>query len=355
VRCSRCKHAFFVLPPAETPADAVDQAVGAALHDDPTPGITEDLPEETTIPETPIAAESHESPETAADAPAVEDDESDWQFNGELPADPGDSSPDLHAVRSPGETPPSESFDPSADEPEESLALAAERRDPVPAAASRAVSAPAQASSPRTGDLGSPVDWDFVDRGAGRPAAAAAALPPRTIYVAPAAPAAAAKPAREIPIALQRAGAAAGWLATAALCAIALSRGLAPVAPVSTAWRAPAPGLALEDVRGRWVDSVPLGRLYVVSGRVHNTAATASALPPLVLELRDASGQAVGAPIPLRGAAPPGSLREADASSLAAFGSDPAGGLAPGVTWEFEAAAWPLPDEAARFAIRPSS
>jgi len=151
---------------------------------------------------------------------------------------------------------------------------------------------------------------------------------------------------------LRRAVDAAGWIAVAALCAVALARGLAPPAPVATSWAAPAPGLALENVRGRWLDNASLGRLYVVSGRVENRTPDAAALPPLALELRDASGRALGDPIPLRGAVPPGQLREADAAALATAGSDLPGGLAPGVSWDFEVVAWPLPAKAARFAIR---
>ena len=66
---------------------------------------------------------------------------------------------------------------------------------------------------------------------------------------------------RDVPIALRRAVDAVGWIAVAALCAVALVRGLAPPAPVATSWPAPAPGLALENVRGRWLDNASLGRL----------------------------------------------------------------------------------------------
>src|SRR5262249_27595827 len=138
----------------------------------------------------------------------------------------------------------------------------------------------------------------------------------------------------------------------------------APASPPVTAWPDPAPGIAIEQVRGRWLDNAPLGRLYVVSGRVHNVANTPASLPRLVLELRDAAGRAIGAPIPLRGTATPARLRgaatpervrEGDAAALAAIGSDFPGGLAAGVTWDFEVVAWPLPRDAMRFAIRAGS
>lgn len=351
VRCSRCKHAFFVMPPAASPEEAVHQIAGLALTDDPTPDVTEDLPEESAVDEpAPEVAEAAPAPSIAARA--GEDSESDWQFNGDLPADAGDSSPELHTVRAPDTSPTPAGGDPFGDEEDESLELASE-----PAAPPVRAAAPAHrpAPAPESADLGSPVDWDFLDRDAERAAPAAPALPPRTISIAREiafdATAESELP-RELPLVLRRAGAGAGWLATASLCAIALLRGLAPAAPAATAWPSPAPGLALEQVSGRWLDNVSLGRLYVVSGRVHNVAATPTALPPIVLELRDSSGRAVGDPIPLRGTSAPERLREADAASLATVGSDFPGGLAGGVTWDFEAVAWPLPAQAARFAIR---
>jgi predicted Zn finger-like uncharacterized protein len=338
VRCSRCKHAFFVMPPAASPEAAVDQIAGLALADDPTPDVTEDLPDESAVDApAPEVAEAAPAPPIAGRA--GEDSESDWQFNGDLPADAGDSSPELHTVRAPAPSASPEDFNPFADEEDESLELAS-----GPAAPPARAAAPAHRAAPatETADLGSPVDWDFLDRDAERGAPAAPALPSRTISIS-----------REI--AFDGTAAGAGWLATASLCAFALLRGLAPAAPAATAWPSPAPGLTLEQVSGRWLDNVSLGRLYVVSGRVHNVAETPTALPPIVLELRDPSGRAVGDPIPLRGTSAPERLREADAASLATAGSDFPGALAGGVTWDFEAVVWPLPAQAARFAIRAGS
>jgi predicted Zn finger-like uncharacterized protein len=359
VRCSRCKHAFFVMPPAAAPEEAVHQIAGLALTDDPTPDVTEDLPEESVVDEpAPEVAESAPVPSIAARAEG-DDSESDWQFNGDLPADPGDSSPDLHAVRAPDTSAIAAGSDPDryGDEEDKSLELASAPAAPAaraPAPSHRAAPAPASESA----DLESPVDWDFFDRDAERAAPAAPALPPRTIKIArEIAFDATAEPQRprELPLVLRRAVAGAGWLATASLVAVALLRGLAPAAPAATAWPSPAPGLALEQVSGRWLDNISVGRLYVVSGRVHNVAASPTSLPRLVLELRDPSGHTVGDPIPLRGTSAPELLREADASSLATVGSDFPGGLSAGVTWNFEAVAWPLPDQATRFAIRTGS
>ncbi|HKA16324.1 MAG TPA: zinc-ribbon domain-containing protein [Myxococcota bacterium] len=353
VRCSRCKHAFFVMPPASSRDEAVDRAASRALADDPVPDVAVDLPaahdEDTTIPDTSEDLPAESRP------PSAEEDESDWQFNADLPArSDGDSSPDLHARRGPDPAPAK--VDPFSDEANDSLELASDSAAPPARAAVSPSRAPASAAEAE--DLGSPVDWDFFDKSDVRAAPAVPALPQRASApvlnislddgTPPARP-------REIPRMVQIAAAGAGWAATGALLAIALWRGLAPASPPVTAWPDPAPGIAIEQVRGRWLDNAPLGRLYVVSGRVHNVANTPASLPRLVLELRDAAGRAIGAPIPLRGTATPERLREADAAALAAIGSDFPGGLAAGVTWDFEVVAWPLPRDAMRFAIRAGS
>jgi predicted Zn finger-like uncharacterized protein len=344
VRCSRCKHAFFVLPPAATRDQAIDQAASAALADDPAPGITEDLPG---APGAPSGADPAEGD--------GDDSESDWQFNGDLPADPGDSSPDLHVSGLARAAQPADlaTGDPESDaDSGPSLELASEpERTPAPA---RVAASEPQTPDPAEEDLGSPVDWDFFDKPA-QPTPPAATAPQRAgarALVIPLDIAREPEARRDVPVALRRAVDAAGWLAVLGLCAVALARGLAPPAPVETSWPAPAPGLALADVRAHWLDNASLGRLYVVSGRVENQTPEVAALPPLALELRDESGRPIGAPIPLRGAGPAERLREADAGALAASGSDVPGDLAPGVSWAFEVVAWPLPANAARFAIR---
>ncbi len=353
VRCSRCKHAFFVTRPASTPEEEIDRAASLALEDDPTPGVTEDLPDE------PVPAQMDAGDDLVDDLDAGgllgeeldedpvtgrgEDSESDWEFNGDLPAEGDESSPDLHGTHAPPMNAPHRKTDRFGDEDSDgSLDLA----DDEPAA-------------PPAREPDSPVDWDFLDRGAERAAPVAAAPSGRVITVEPDQPREIASesqhPTGAAPLALRRVAVGAGWLATAGLCAIAFWYGLAPAAPAATSWPNPAPGIAIEQVRGRWLDNLSVGRLYVVSGRVHNVAPTAASLPPLVLELRDAAGQPVGSPIPVRGSSFPGNLRTASAAELAAAGADVPGGLAPGVTWDFEVVAWPLPDHAARFAIRAGS
>src|SRR5262249_11174761 len=154
----------------------------------------------------------------ASSAARTEEDESDWEFNGDLPANPGDSSPQLHTVRAPDPSAPSDRELFAG--PEEDVALAS---DPAPRA--RAVS-PAPTSPSGSEALGSPVDWDFLDRADSR-TAAAPALPSRETAI-PREPraggfdGAAGRAPHEIPVLLRRAVAGAGWLATASLCALAL-------------------------------------------------------------------------------------------------------------------------------------
>jgi predicted Zn finger-like uncharacterized protein len=369
VRCSRCKHAFFVLPPAASRDQVIEQAASEALADDPTPPVTEDLVD---------AAGAHAGRPRSEPARG-EDSESDWQFNRDLPADPGDSFPDLQATGfGPVEDdpePPEQADDPigasgidtDADSDPESdresdagLELDSDR-EPEPARPYEIeqVRAPAPEPKPAASeDLGSPMSWDFFDKpervAPVAEAAAQRASAPATLMI-PFEETPESEPARRgAPLALRRAADIAGWIAVAALCAVALVRGLTPRADVSVAFPDPAPGLVLENVEARWLDNASLGRLYVVSGRVLNRTSDTAAVPPLALELRDASGRALGE-IPLRGAGPPELLREANAAALATAGSELPGGLAAGVGWDFAVVAWPLPAEATRFAIRARS
>ncbi|MEM7412468.1 MAG: zinc-ribbon domain-containing protein [Myxococcota bacterium] len=84
VRCSRCKHAFMVEPIAKTEIDRVHQAARRALREEAFPGVTEDMPE-------------GEAAEAAAPADALDDswddEESDWEFNDDLPEDFADEDP----------------------------------------------------------------------------------------------------------------------------------------------------------------------------------------------------------------------------------------------------------------------
>jgi len=349
VRCSRCKHAFVVTLPAGSPEQEIDRAASRALESGITPDVTQDLPTQS------IAM------------PA--DDESDWKFNDDPPtAPPGDPPQPASARR---EAPAfaeslalaAEESDPFGDvEPGESLALASEEvtppvlRAPVPKPTPRVAEIPSAADPEAAEELGSPVDWDIFEDIAAPVASVVAPTPLRSSAPVPAlAIAAEIEAPDKPPVWLRRAAAGAGWFATAGLCAIALFCGLVRSPPQQTTLPDPAPGVALEQVRGRWLDNVSLGRLYVVSGRLHNTAPALAALPALVLELRDASGRAIGKPILLGQPSPSELLRTRGAGDLSVASSWLVRPLLAGETRDFEVVAWPLPAAAERFAIHASA
>jgi predicted Zn finger-like uncharacterized protein len=94
VRCSRCKHSFFVKP--ETPAgDAVESAVERALSQEAEPrDAVESAAERALGPE----ARPRDAGETAPDLPDLDDagdtgEESDWEFNHE--AEAASDAPDV--------------------------------------------------------------------------------------------------------------------------------------------------------------------------------------------------------------------------------------------------------------------
>jgi hypothetical protein len=173
VRCSRCKHAFFIAHPGIAEADAIDEVVAEVTGSDglPPPEVTQDL-----VDPNPQGAEPERRPAKRPAQPRSEDRtlgdfEEDWEFNDESPAaleaeaEPefsrsGDfdvSSPDLSGdfFESPLEA---EDVGPIR-EPEPEVPLAEEPPiDPIESI--RARDAGLDSASPD--DLGSPEDWDFV-------------------------------------------------------------------------------------------------------------------------------------------------------------------------------------------------
>ena len=324
VRCSRCKHAFVVTPPAGSPEQEIHRAASRALESGITPDVTQDLP-----------------PESIASS--ADDSESDWEFNDDRAAAEAADRGDSFGEVAPGE----------------SLSLASE--DETPAIPHAPVSKRTQlvaddrpAADPEVAEeLGSPVDWDIFEDVAAPAASVVAPAPRRTSAPAPALAIGGELDApEEFPLWLRRAGVGAGWFATVGLCAIALFRGLAPSPPPPTSFPDPVAGVSLEQVRGRWLENVGLGRIYVVSGRLHNTAPALAALPLLVLELRDASGRAIGEPIPLGEPSPPERLREGGAAELSGASPWLVRPLRAGEIREFEIVVRRLPAAAERFAIR---
>ncbi|MBW2294984.1 MAG: zinc-ribbon domain-containing protein, partial [Deltaproteobacteria bacterium] len=82
VRCSRCKHAFFLQHPSQSRASAVESVVEQAIEREGsvTPNSSEDL----------TAAAGSDSPGMGAaqdesNDPGFSEDEDDWEFNEDLP------------------------------------------------------------------------------------------------------------------------------------------------------------------------------------------------------------------------------------------------------------------------------
>jgi predicted Zn finger-like uncharacterized protein len=94
VRCSRCKHAFFLRPPDASQSQAVDELASEAAREGvvPPPDATQDLA-------------THQQVEPDAGGGEEEDEESDWQFNEEVPSgDGGDLESDEDLAEDPSFT-----------------------------------------------------------------------------------------------------------------------------------------------------------------------------------------------------------------------------------------------------------
>jgi len=275
VRCSRCKHAFVLLPAGASTGDAIDAvARAAAVAEEPTPpSVTEDLAE-----------------------PAPDADE--WQF--------ADTQP-------PAAARPARS-DPEAD----------------PWAGLLDEEKPPEARELDT--LGSPESWRFVSE------EAPPLQPPRPAVKragAVRAPAAAAEVVVEPPQPRSRAFDAAGWAATSLLLlAIAYGvdwTGAPPPLPRTLALEG---GLVVEDLSVRRLENRVLGPVVVIGGALVNPGAEpAHASAELSVRLVGQRGEAQAtAAMPQ----PEQALREAapDAGAAAPLRLS---GLGPGARVAFEA------------------
>jgi predicted Zn finger-like uncharacterized protein len=351
VRCSRCKHAFFVQPPGTAPADAIQElASDAARTGRPAkPDVSWDL-DESADPGSTIQRARKTPP---AESPAAPDDESDWRFEDEVP-ELGDSGASLDLPN--GEAP--------------------------------ALSAEADANESSFAQLGDPESWDLLATSSGDldtsgakaigglqapPPRVPAPEPPRARVAEAAprrAPPVAVEPEAEPPIAAAppRAVAAAppsaqlaGWGATAALATLLLAGALrpTPIAVGGAASLAVGP-VAVENVRGRLVDNVFVGPLWVVSGELHNATREPKRLDSAVgALLLDRSGDPIGGAVALaQPAIDADRLHVEDPQALRDLASDAArqlatASLAPDARIAFDAVFAGAPREAARFAIGP--
>jgi predicted Zn finger-like uncharacterized protein len=141
-----------------------------------------------------------------------------------------------------------------------------------------------------------------------------------------------------------------GWVVTTALFGAGLYAGLAarsPALPASA--REQVGGFELSELEGRFVDNAVSGRLYVVSGHVHNTGAAVGMVQGLAVELLDVDGQPLGQRAALHPVFETSSLRESPVSDLSA--PQPPFRIAPGEARAVEGIFASLPPEAAAFRV----
>jgi len=361
VRCSRCKHAFFIEPPGEAPdLGRVDRAAQDALDAEapPAPAPTEDL----SAPSATFDSDFEDS-----DDPT---NESDWEFNkaplgGELS----------------GESGPAETQDAAREAIDDLLGSRSAPRTAVAQSARR--NQPGAVAAPDLGaeeaDLGSPESWDLLaddspssaDLGDSLGSEAAApettrdpAVAARLAVLAP--PVAEWTPPSEPSVVLAwiaRMGHVLGWSATALLFSMVAIVTLAPtIAPEAEAGLGTQPiaGLEAQKISGRWVENAVSGALFIVSGRLANPTAEPAALGTRIgVRLLDANGAhlpgepAAAGPVLLER-----ELREADPRGLQVRQAE--GGLAlaveviqPGQSLAFEAVVGVVPLSASRFVLEP--
>ncbi len=330
VRCSRCKHAFFLAPGA----GASETPIGP-------PPTTEDLDE-------PLAAASCSEPPPEPET-LDDDDESQWEFSEELP-----HAEDAAEAR--------ESFGASEGPP------AAERGSPIEAADSAA-------------GLGSPESWDLVGnaedsesapgepleledrsiRDRKSPEAACSSPPvvtPRALAVPSAAGLAEPDPAPARRVRRFHALAPVGWLLVAVLLAVALGEIFFPRRVPAVAHVLRAGRLDAHDLRGRFVENASAGPLFVVSAELRNDSSSfqvPSAALRVVLLASDGSRLPV-ASAPVAPALEESWLREATPEAiqeqLERGARDlAAASLAPAARVRVDAVLPRVPPEAVRFAL----
>jgi len=361
VRCSRCKHAFFIEPPGKAPElGPIDRAAQDALDAEapPAPDPTEDL----SAPSSEVGSDFDDS-----DDPS---NESDWEFNQ------GPIGGDLSAQEEPGG---------GRDVAREAIDdLLGSRPAPRVAAAPRAGRGAPRASEETDfgaveEDLGSPESWDLLADDSPSASGAGASLEPSgagaqtrrdPALVARlgglATPVAEWTPPSEPSVVLAwiaRMGHVIGWSATSLLFVIVAIVTLTPaIAPNAEAdfGTQPLAGLEAQKISGRWVENAVASALFVVSGRLVNPTAVPAALGTRIgVRLLDANGNrlpgesAAAGPVILEW-----ELREADPAGLQARQAEGGRALAaeviqPGQSLAFEAVVRDMPMAASRFVLEP--
>jgi predicted Zn finger-like uncharacterized protein len=349
VRCSRCKEAFFLKHPEASQHEAVDAIASEAARQQ-APSVPE--------PASDLAGSSLDDLEKF-DASGLDEDEDDWEFNHDVPAE--DAPPDASSGERPGfdasspsgleldgdhgvvaasgagAADPSDTFGSvedfgnlAEDEPPAAVeeSAAAEEPAPPPSGLEADIAdvieslgtlnvddAPAAEDGSVGGDLGEPEEWDLL--GGDAPEVAAKVEPSATTHmrspVGEAVPRAASAPAQRAvrtrrappsaPRALRWIGSAVGWLAFSGLFAGALAQGLA------TSWVA-VPGvtsyevgsLVAEGVETAWATVGGGETLLVVRGELHNpSGASRSVGVSVAVDLLDAEGRPLDHPAAMAG------------------------------------------------------
>lgn len=343
VRCSRCKHSFFVRAPGVSAAEAIDAvAAEAARTAQPSkPEIAWDLEDGAD----PGSTLQRARPAAVAEPSGDLDDESEWRFEDEMP-ELGDSGASLDLPN--GEAP---ALAAAPDPNESSFAALGDPESWDLLSSSDSGSAPAAAATP-IGGLQVPPVRERRETTAAVEEAPSHARVPEAVRSEPRVEAPAAR-AVEPPLAIRRAG----WAATAAFALLVLAGGLRTPSPSAAApAAAPIGALAVENVRARLVDNAFGGPVFVVSGEVHNPSGEArpigSAIGVVLLD-------AAGAPLDRALAQPAldvASLRSVDPAQLHEAAEQGAASLAsrtlaPDARLRFDAVFRGAPRGAVRFAI----
>lgn len=370
VRCSRCKHAFFVTPPGSPPEALVHEVAAAAAR---APAESLRGPEPSwDMEENPDATVARRKPPAMAPRPP-EEEASDWHFEDEVPGlDPGatrsssfdlggaQAPPSLAAAPDPNEDSLAtlgdpETWDLLAGEPPlaDAPALPPPAPEPVPADIAPATGANEQ-TAPALPAPGAavPADTPTAPAPAARtprpPAAARMTVAPPPLVMP-----------RRIPpaprgVSAQSLG---GWAAAVALAAALAWVSLGPVAaPGSSSSLAPVSGFEVSEAQAHVLENAAAGPVLVVSGRLRNPGSSVRPLgAPLAVQLLDARGVplavapgAAGPALPdrrVREEAPEQLVTSRDAAALASAPVAAGGDLA------FTAVFAPAPRGAARFAL----
>jgi predicted Zn finger-like uncharacterized protein len=96
VRCSKCKHAFFLPAPGGDEPDLLDELISqTAAEPFRAPPPTEDLPEVSSPSLPPVQQAAPEAPGETPSAPAreAEASENDWEFSEDVPGDDAEDVP----------------------------------------------------------------------------------------------------------------------------------------------------------------------------------------------------------------------------------------------------------------------